>query len=99
MRDILATLEMLRRPGLLIRAARLGAESYRRETHLRRVLGLAAPRRSGAALMALMDIEAELDAQRRRDSATYSVARHVDVMIAMMAEAQLLRASRAEARG
>ena len=60
MRDILATLEMLSRPGLLIRAARLGAESYRRETHLRRVLGLAAPRRSGAALMALMDIEAAL---------------------------------------
>lgn len=98
MKDILGTLAELKRPGLLIRAARLGTDGYRRESHLRRVLGLGAPLRNGAALMALVDLEADLDAQRRSDAAGYSVTRHVDVMIALMAEAQLLRASRARSR-
>lgn len=90
MQDLHAMMRRLRRPRLLIRAARMGVESYRRGPHLRRVLRTTVPPRTGAALIALMEIEAELEAQRTDDSAAYSITRHVDVLIAMMGEAQLI---------
>ncbi len=93
MKDVLGILNDLRRPRLLIRAARIGVQDYRRAPHLNRVLGFGNPPRSGAALMQLMEIEAELDSQRRREDAAYSVSRHVDVLTAMMGEARLMRAT------
>ncbi|MBV2361132.1 hypothetical protein KUH32_15315 [Thalassococcus sp. CAU 1522] len=91
MRDILGLLAHLRRPRLLIRAARIGAVNYRRDTHLHRLLGYSSLPRSGAALMRLIEVEADLDEKRRNDDAGYSVSRHVEVLMAMMGEAQLLR--------
>lgn len=91
MKDILGMLNDLRRPRLLIRAARIGAQDYRRDPHLHRVLGYGALPRSGAALMRLMEIEADLDAKRRLEDAAYTVARHVEVLTAMMGEARVLR--------
>ena len=38
MSDLMKILKSLRRPGLLMRAARLGAADYRHERDLRRVL-------------------------------------------------------------
>lgn len=97
MMDLLSLLNTIHRPRLLIRAARFGVEEYRRDTHLRRLLGHGALPRSGAALTILMDIEAEQNEQRLTKQAGYSPARHVEVLIAMMGEAQLLRhASRGE---
>lgn len=93
MTDLLTLLQSLRRPRLLIRAARLGVEDYRRELYLNRLLGLSAPKRSGPVLMRLIEIEADLNAARLAESAGYSIARHVEVLIAMMGEARLLRAS------
>lgn len=91
MMDLLSLLNTIHRPRLLIRAARFGVEEYRRDTHLRRLLGLGALPRSGAALALLMDIEAEQNEQRVARQASYSPARHVEILIAMMGEAQLLR--------
>lgn len=91
MQDLLTVLRQLRRPRLLIRAARLGVESYTRAPHLRRVLRTPSPPRTGAALMSLIELEAELESQRASQEASYSIARHVDVLIAMMGEAQILR--------
>ena len=93
MQDLMTMLNSLRRPQLLIRAARHGAQDYRRNRHLQRLLGYGALPRPSAAIMRLMDIERTLDDQRRQDDAGYSLTRHVDVLIAMMGEAQLLRAS------
>lgn len=93
MQDILSMMNRLRRPRLLIRAARLGAQDYDRDRHLRRLLGHGAPQRHGEALIHLMDVEKVLNGQRRAGDAAYSLTRHVDVMIAMLAEARLLRAS------
>lgn len=88
----LARLDALRRPPLLIRAARIGLCAYRREVHLRRHLG-PGPLPGGAQVLArLIEIEAALEAARQERAADYSAARHVDVMIAMMEEARLLRA-------
>ena len=93
MKDILSILNGLRRPRLLIRAARAGVTDYQRDQHLKRHLGYGALPRSGAALMQLIEIEAELDRQRRASEAAYSLIKHVDVLIAMMGEARLLQAS------
>jgi len=94
MTDLLTLLNRLRRPKLLIQAARFGMIDYRRETALRRLLGCAGLPGNGAALAALMEIEDALDEQRRGDDAGYSARRHVDVMIAIMGEARLMRAAR-----
>lgn len=91
MKDVLGLLNEMRRPRLLIRAARIGAEDYRRTPQLHRLLGDGALPRPGAALMKLIEIEATLDDFRRGDSAAYSVSRHVEVLTAMMGEARILR--------
>ncbi|MEQ9259927.1 MAG: DUF6477 family protein [Roseovarius sp.] len=93
MQDILSQLDRMRRPRLLIRAARIGSEDYRREQALKRVLGFDHPRGNGAALAALMEIEGEMEEMRRCSVAGYSATRHVEVMIAIMGEARLMRAS------
>ena len=93
MQDVLSMLHALHRPRLLMRAARIGAQDYRRTIHLPRLLGYGVLPRHGDALLRLMDIEAELDAQRRSADAGYSLIRHVDVLIALVGEARELRAT------
>jgi hypothetical protein len=96
MKDILSIVSELRRPRLLIRAARIGAQDYRRDPHLHRILGYGALPRPGAALMQLMAMEADHDERRRGGDAGYSVSRHVEILVAMMGEAKLLRAASAQ---
>ncbi len=93
MQDILSMLNALHRPSLMMRAARIGAQEYRRATHLPRLLGYGVLPRHGAALLKLMEIEAGLEDQRTASDASYSLIRHIDVMIAMVAEARILRAA------
>ncbi len=61
MQDLMSMLKTLRRPRLLIRAARFGAQDYNRERHLQRLLGYGTLPRPGAALMRLMDMERDLN--------------------------------------
>ena len=93
MSEILHRLDQLRRPRLLIRAARIGAEEYRRDVPLPRLLGHGALPRHITALSRLMEIEAALNDSRRADAADYSAIRHVEVMIAVIAESRVLRAT------
>ena len=93
MNELLLKLDNLKRPRLLIRAARIGMADYRRDVHLRRHLGHGPLPRSGGALARLVEIESELDDQRRARNAGYSSVKHVDLLIAMMGEARILRAS------
>jgi hypothetical protein len=95
MQDLTTMLSTLRRPRLLIRAARHGVQDYRRDRHLPRILGYGTLPRPAASLMRLMELERDLDERRRSDDAGYSVIRHLDLLIAMMGEAQLLKASHA----
>ncbi|MCB1341807.1 MAG: hypothetical protein KDK24_12245 [Pseudooceanicola sp.] len=94
MQDVLSMLNRLRRPRLLIRAARIGARDYVRDRHLKRLLGNPVPVRPAAALLRLIEIESELNQRRKEDDAGYSLSRHLDLMIAMMGEAQLVAATR-----
>lgn len=96
MQDILTMLNALHRPRLMMRAARIGAQDYRRAAHLPRLLGYGVLPRHGAALIKLMEIEAVLEEQRTGADASYSLIRHLDVLIAMVAEARVLRAAQAE---
>lgn len=93
MTDILDNLDQLRRPRLLIRAARIGAEDYRRDIFLPRLLGHGDLPGSMLALTMLMSSEAALDDCRRAGDASYSVIRHLDLMIAMIGEARIIRAA------
>ena len=95
MQDIHSLLAALHRPRLLMRAARIGAQDYRRDGHLPRILGYGMLPRHGDALMRLVDIEAELERQRSATDTAYSLVSHVDVLIAIVGEARVLRASQA----
>jgi Family of unknown function (DUF6477) len=89
MTDCRTMLETLRRPRLLMRAARFGLAEYRRERDLRRyVVGVVSPEDT---VTSLMTVEARLEATRIAGDAAYSVARHIEVLIALLAEAQFLR--------
>ncbi len=84
----------LHRPRLLSRAAKIGAKDYNRDRHLQRVLGYGSIPGTGSALIRLMELERELDLQRQEDDAAYSLVRHLDILIALIGEAQLFQASR-----
>ena len=90
MTDPLTLLNALRRPSLLIRAARFGLSDYRRERDLRRLTQTSALPSPDRAMGILMSEEETLEQTRRAGDAAYSVSRHVEVLIALMAEAQLL---------
>ena len=93
MQDLHSILSTLHRPRLLIRAARAGALEYNRNRHLQRLLGYGALPRTAPALMRLIELERGLNEKRTDDDAGYSLTRHLDVLIAIVGEAQLLRAT------
>ncbi|MDR0810376.1 MAG: DUF6477 family protein [Gemmobacter sp.] len=89
MTDFRTLLAELRRPRLLIRAARCGMEDYRRERDLKRLLRheISSPER---ALPRLLDEEERLEQTRRDGDASYSLNRHIEVLIALLGEMRLL---------
>jgi hypothetical protein len=81
----------LSRPRLLAAAARAGAAQYRRDRDL---AGLLPSGGSGRGLLAaLAAVEAACDADRRANAPGYSVARHVKLLAALIAEARAAVAS------
>jgi len=88
MTDRCPRLSDLRRPRLLVRAARHGLQDYRRDRDLRRLLAAGPETAPEAALTRLMAEEARIEATRRRGDAGYSIARHIELLIALMAEAR-----------
>ncbi|MCU9846894.1 DUF6477 family protein [Defluviimonas sp. WL0024] len=90
MSDLLSLVSELRRPRLLIRAARAGLAEYNRSRDLRRVIRVADTPAPERALSALLAEEERLEATRQAGDASYSFIRHIEVLIAMMAEARLL---------
>ncbi len=94
MEDIATLAARLSRPRLMVRAARIGAQGYSRNRHLRRILGYGSLPHPGQAVLKLMELEAGLDEDRRANDAGYALTRHLDVLIALVAEIQLLQAAR-----
>lgn len=95
MLDILTQVKALKRPSLLVRTARHGIEDYNRAVHLRRLLKSDVLPRPGQAIMKLMELETVIDAQRIAKRAEYTVAHHIEILVALMCEANALRSSNA----
>ena len=79
----------LRRPRLLVRAARLGLQDYRRDRCLRRLFPGEVPPKPGQAFATLAEREQALDDIRREGAAHYSAARHIEVLVALIDESRL----------
>lgn len=90
MTDLLALVTHLKRPRLLIRAARLGQLDYNRDRDLRRLMRMPAAPSPEQALARLLAEEERLEAERREGDAGYNLPRHIEVLIAMIAEVRLL---------
>ncbi|MEL6168425.1 MAG: DUF6477 family protein [Pseudomonadota bacterium] len=84
-----ARLAALRRPRLLVRAARFGITNYNRDRDLRRLTEAPSAPTPMRALEWLFDEEDRLESSRVDGRADYSARRHVEVLIALMAEARL----------
>jgi len=80
MSSLTETLSRMRRPRLLLEAARHGAESLAGGRGRASML-------VGQSVGKLLREEAELDAIRRAGNAGYSVRRHVTVLIALLSAA------------
>jgi hypothetical protein len=89
MPDIHDEMSTLRRPRLLVRAARFGLSDYVRERDLKRLFAPDLPPRAGEAMRSLMAREAEIEAVRQAGGAAYSAARHVEVLTALIAESRV----------
>lgn len=90
MTELAATLADLRRPRILIRAARAGVLDYRRDRDLKRLLRDAKSTAPLQAIRPLLAEENHLEEMRTNGGATYNVQRHVAVLTALIAEARLL---------
>ncbi|WP_044043674.1 DUF6477 family protein [Octadecabacter antarcticus] len=95
MEDVLTMISRLKRPTLLVRTARHGVQDYNRVVHLRRLLKTEVLPGPGQAIVRLMELEAVSDQLRAAKRSEYSVARHVEMIVAMMCEARILKASNA----
>ncbi len=90
MTDLTSAVAALRRPRLLIHAARNGLADYDRERDLRRLTRQPQALAPDQALRRLMDEEGRVEAHRRDGVACYSMTRHIELLIALMAEAAAL---------
>lgn len=97
--DSLAEAPRLRRPRLLISAARHGQRSYRRARDLRRLMqgaeDIPAP---GRALPWLTEHEADMDHARREGRVDWDLQTHILLLIALLAEMRLAREAEAAAQ-
>ncbi len=90
MKDPLSLLRAMRRPRLLVRAARFGMCDYQRDRDLTRLLKSNRLPSPAHALTVLAEQEEVMEHTRQTGEATYSIARHIELLVAMIAEARLI---------
>lgn len=89
MTDPIARLSSLTRPSLLVRAAKYGMAEFNRNRSLRRLMPGETTPAPGKAFDMLWDRECEMDAARREGTASYSPARHIELLAALIHEARI----------
>lgn len=90
MSDFRQMLAEIRRPRLLIRAARFGMTEYNRDRDLKRLLCSDNPASPERAVSQLIAEEQKLEATRQAGDAGYSLTRHIEILIALLSELRLL---------
>lgn len=90
MTDAIEMLKSLKRPKLLVRAARFGLAEYNRDRDLKKLMKTIHTPNPRRAVEDLVNEEARLEETRKTGDASYSVGRHIEVLIALMAEMRLL---------
>ena len=90
MKDLYSFIAKLRRPRILVRAARHGLGDYNRKRDLARLTGQSTKTRSAAIVENLIAQEEQLEEFRRRGDSTYRAAKHIELLVALMAECRLL---------
>lgn len=90
MSRLMSSLNTLRRPQTLMRAARYGLKDYNRDRDLKRLMKQPHTPTPRKALRTLVEIEETLESKRIEGFGTYSVARHIEVLAAIMGELRLL---------
>lgn len=98
MTDAFTVLKALRRPRLLVRAARFGLVDYNRDRDLKKLMKTATTPCPATAIDELLQEEARLEDTRKSGDASYSIAQHVEVLIALMSEMRLLPQTPREVR-
>lgn len=90
MLNVMGRLTSLNRPRLLVRTARMEVANYSRKRDLRRILGYDTLPKPAAAIMRLLDLEQEINQRRLTRDAGYMITDHIDILIALMGEADYL---------
>ena len=94
MQDIMTQISQLKRPDLLVRAARFGIDEYSRTRHLPRFINVDPMPSPGQALVGLFDYERSVNADRLARRGGYDAGHHIQVLVAIMAESQLYQETR-----
>lgn len=81
-----SVLSGLKRPKMLINAARLGMADYDRDADLRFIVKTSQTPTHETAIETLLSREGELEDIRKNAQATYSVQEHIRVLTALRAE-------------
>ncbi|MEO0358897.1 MAG: DUF6477 family protein [Pseudomonadota bacterium] len=84
MSDPSHALMRLHRPKLLIQAARAAIGLAPGDTVVRRAFRGVVPRHPSQAFRLMLDIELELNTQRKTGQSGYALARHIDVVAALL---------------
>ncbi len=90
MTDLTTQLSDLRRPRLLVRAARHGLTNYRRPRDLQRIAGQAQSASPRTVVETLLHQEEQVEQTRLARDGTYSANKHIDLLIALMSESRCL---------
>lgn len=92
MTDLTRQLSDLRRPRLLVRAARYGVSNYRRTRDLGRITGQSRLASPSAVVETLLHQEEQVEQTRLAHDGTYNVNKHIELLIALMAETRAMPA-------
>jgi hypothetical protein len=82
-------LNTLKRPKILISAARLGMADYDRDADLRFIIKTGQTPDHNEAIETLIAKESELESSRKDGQSHYSVQEHIRVLTALLAEVRL----------
>lgn len=89
MTNPISKLNSLKRPKILISAARLGLANYDRDADLRFIVKTGGTPGHDAAIESLLTRESALEDGRKEGRAGYSVQEHIRVLTALFAEVRL----------